>query len=142
MYMCLYYSWCVAIHISSVYHISLGLSWHSYFLIVEVGCQSLSCVQLFATPWTIPTRLLYSWNSPGKNTGVGCHSCFHGIFPTQGSKLASYNAGRFFTTWATREALKLVSEFISFLAYKSVITCKTTIYILINIGHLLRFICK
>ena len=24
-------------------------------------------------------------NSPGKNTGVGCHALFHGIFPTQGS---------------------------------------------------------
>ena len=24
--------------------------------------------------------------SPGKNTGVGCHFCLHGIFPTQGSK--------------------------------------------------------
>ena len=29
---------------------------------------------------------LYSlWNSPGQNTGVGCHSLFQGIFPTQGS---------------------------------------------------------
>ena len=81
--MCLYYSWWVGIHISSVYHISLGLSWHSYFLIVEIGCQSLSRVQLFATPWTIPARLLCSWNSPGKNTGVGCHSCLQGIFPTR-----------------------------------------------------------
>ena len=26
-----------------------------------------------------------SWNSPGKNTGVGCHALLHGIFPTQGS---------------------------------------------------------
>ena len=25
------------------------------------------------------------WNSPGKNTGVGCHSLLHGIFPIQGS---------------------------------------------------------
>ena len=25
------------------------------------------------------------WNSPGKNTGVGCHSLFQEIFPTQGS---------------------------------------------------------
>ena len=25
------------------------------------------------------------WNSPGKNTGVGCHSLLRGIFPTQGS---------------------------------------------------------
>ena len=26
-----------------------------------------------------------SWNSPGKNTGVGCHALLHGIFPIQGS---------------------------------------------------------
>ena len=31
-----------------------------------------------------PTRLLCPWNSPGKNTGVGCHFLFQGIFPTQG----------------------------------------------------------
>ena len=31
-----------------------------------------------------PTRLLYPWNSPGKNAGVGSHSLLHGIFPTQG----------------------------------------------------------
>ena len=36
-----------------------------------------SCIQLFATRWT-PTRLLYPWNSPGKNTGVGCHSLLQG----------------------------------------------------------------
>ena len=27
------------------------------------------------------------WNSPGKNTRVGCHFCFQGIFLTQGSNL-------------------------------------------------------
>ena len=32
-----------------------------------------------------PGRLLCPWNSPGKNTGVGCHCFFQGIFPTQGS---------------------------------------------------------
>ena len=32
-----------------------------------------------------PARLLCPWNSPGKNTGVGCHSLFQGIFLTQGS---------------------------------------------------------
>ena len=26
-------------------------------------------------------------DSPGKNTGVGCHALLQGIFPTQGSKL-------------------------------------------------------
>ena len=33
------------------------------------------------------TRLLSPWNSPGKNTGVGCHSLLQGIFMTQGSNL-------------------------------------------------------
>ena len=28
--------------------------------------------------------LLCPWNFPGKNTGVGCHSLFQGIFLTQG----------------------------------------------------------
>ena len=32
-----------------------------------------------------PARFLCPWNSPGKNTGVGCHSVLQGIFPTQGS---------------------------------------------------------
>ena len=32
-----------------------------------------------------PARLLCPWNSSGKNIGVGCHSLFHGIFPTWGS---------------------------------------------------------
>ena len=30
----------------------------------------------------LPTRLLGPWNSPGKNTGVGCHSLLQGIFRT------------------------------------------------------------
>ena len=32
-----------------------------------------------------PSRLLYPWNSPGKNTGVASYSFLQGIFPTQGS---------------------------------------------------------
>ena len=37
----------------------------------------LSHVRLFKTPWTE--------DSPGKNTGVGCHALLQRIFPTQGS---------------------------------------------------------
>ena len=44
----------------------------------------LSRVQLCGTPWTVPNRLLCPWNSPGKNTGVGCHFLSQGIFPAQG----------------------------------------------------------
>ena len=32
-----------------------------------------------------PTRLLCSWDFPGKDTGVGRHFRLQGIFPTQGS---------------------------------------------------------
>ena len=32
-----------------------------------------SCVRLCATPQRQPTRLRHLWDSPGKNTGVGCH---------------------------------------------------------------------
>ena len=34
-----------------------------------------------------PARLLCPWDSPGKNTGVGCHALLQGIFLTQGSTL-------------------------------------------------------
>ena len=43
--------------------------------------KSLSCVRLFATPWSI-----YSLgNFPGQNSGVGSPSLLQGIFPTQES---------------------------------------------------------
>ena len=37
--------------------------------------------------WLQPTRVLCPWDSPGKNTGMGCHSLLPGSFPTQGSNL-------------------------------------------------------
>ena len=45
----------------------------------------LSCVQVFATPWTVAPRLLCPWDFPGKNPGVGCHFLLQGIFQTHGS---------------------------------------------------------
>ena len=32
-----------------------------------------------------PSRFLCPWDSPGKNTGMGCHALLRGIFLTQGS---------------------------------------------------------
>ena len=46
-----------------------------------------SCVQLCATSGLQPVMLLCPQDSPGKNTGMGCHALLQGIFPTQGSKL-------------------------------------------------------
>ena len=49
--------------------------------------QSLSHVRPFVTHKQQPARLLCPWDSPGKNTGVGCHFLLQGMFPTQGSNL-------------------------------------------------------
>ena len=38
-------------------------------------------------PHRLATRLLPPWDSPGKNSGVGCHFLLQGIFPTQGLNL-------------------------------------------------------
>ena len=37
------------------------------------------------TPWTVALQTRIHGDSPGKNTGVGCHDLLQGIFPTQGS---------------------------------------------------------
>ena len=51
---------------------------------VEDACllSHFCCVLLFATPWTV-ARQAPLWDSPGKNTGVGCYSLLQGIFLTQ-----------------------------------------------------------
>ena len=52
-----------------------------------------------AQSFTCPTLC-----DPGQNTVVGSLSLLQGIFPTQGSTQVSHITGRFFTSWATREA--------------------------------------
>ena len=46
--------------------------------------QQFTYVPLFATLWTValPGPSVHG-DSPGKNTGVGCHALLQGIFPTQ-----------------------------------------------------------
>ena len=39
-------------------------------------CVLVSQSCLFATPWTVALR---PWDSPGKNTGVGCHFLLHNV---------------------------------------------------------------
>ena len=49
---------------------------------VKVSCSVTSISQ---QPHGLqPARLLHPWDSPGKNTGVGCHFLLQAIFPTQG----------------------------------------------------------
>ena len=51
------------------------------------------------------TRFFCPWNSSGKNTGMGCHSRLHRIFPAQGSCIA---VGFFFyqLNWRARNQTK------------------------------------
>ena len=72
-----------------------------------VCAQSLSWVQLFATPWTVAHQAPCPGGSLGKNIGVSCHFLLQGIFLIQGSNPhleSSALAGRFFTASATWEA--------------------------------------
>ena len=52
--------------------------------VVWFCCSVTQSFQLFATPWTVAPQLLCPWDSPSKNTGVGCYVLLQRIFPTQG----------------------------------------------------------
>ena len=58
----------------------------------------------------LPTRLLRPWDSPGKNTGVGCHFLLQGIFPTQGSNPDLPHWRQTLNLWATREAKRKIAN--------------------------------
>ena len=55
--------------------------WISYY-VCACGLGRFSPVRLFATLWTVARQAPLSMNSPGKNTGVGCHALLQGIFST------------------------------------------------------------
>ena len=50
--------------------------------------HTVCCAKLlpsYPALWTVPQESLCPWDSPGKNTGVGCYAFLQGIFLTQGS---------------------------------------------------------
>ena len=50
------------------------------------GVESMLVCPTLCNPMDFKlSKLLCPWDSPGKNTGVGCHSLLQGIFRTQGS---------------------------------------------------------
>ena len=76
-------------------------------------CVYAKSLQLWPTlpPYgLLLARLLCSWDSPGKNTGVGCYFLLQGSFLTQGLNLCilcllHWQVGFFFNTSTTWEAL-------------------------------------
>ena len=63
---------------------------HQVLIPKWLGIKSVLCVHVHLCPNLCDLRncrLLCPWNSPGKNTAVGCHFLLQGIFLTQGSNL-------------------------------------------------------
>ena len=61
-----------------------------------------------------PSRLLCPWNSPGKNTGVDCHSLLWVIFLTRDQTPVSLTEGKLFTIWATNNQFGIISKVVFF----------------------------
>ena len=70
-------------------------------------CSVASVVSDSLRPYGLwPARLLCPWDSPGKNSGVGCCALLQGIFPTQGlilQLLRLLRCRRFFAAEPPRE---------------------------------------
>ena len=66
---------------------------------VGVGCSVAQLCLCDPIDCSSLGSLVLSGDSPGKNTGVGCHSLLQGIFLTQGIEPTSpVLAGKFFTS--------------------------------------------
>ena len=66
--------------------LTLELMCKEYSLFIY-GSESVSCSIMsnsLQPHGLYPARLLYPWDFPGKNTGVGYYFLLQGIFPTQG----------------------------------------------------------
>ena len=87
---------------------SMGFSRQEYWVAIAAAAaksyQSCPTVQPHRPQLT---RLLCPWDSPGKNTGVGCHCLLQGIFLTHGMNLCLLrllHCRQILCCWATREA--------------------------------------
>ena len=96
--------------------------YHSWILV----CMCANSLQLCPTLCNPMDRLFSPWDSPGTNTGAGCHFLLQGIFQTPGiepsSLLSPTLAGGFFTSstiWL------LVKNYAAAAAAKSLQSCLT-----------------
>ena len=79
------------------HHFSSGFCPHTC-----MHAHSLCCVQLSATHGLQPASIFCPWDSPGKNTGMGCPFLIQGNLPNSGTEPAfpasPALAGKFFIT--------------------------------------------
>ena len=106
---------CEEIHLSSL---MLLLFWkctppgsQGVCSLTEGGRAGLCCAGLSLSPGRVsdpmdcsPPGSSVPGDSPGRNTGEGCHALLQGIFLTQDQTQVPCTAGALFTIWTTREA--------------------------------------
>ena len=80
-----------------------------------------------------PNRLLYPWNFPGENTGVGCHFLFQGIFLTQWSNLRLPHTPTLASgLWATWEARYIIFIIYAICSPLLLLSKKVKVKVLVN----------
>ena len=71
-------------------------------------CKVASVVSSSLQPYVLqPARLLCPWDSPGKNTGVGCHFLLQGLILTEGSNQGLLHCRKIFYCLSHRETLHI-----------------------------------
>ena len=72
------------------------------------------------------TMLLCSRDSPGKNTGVGCHFLLQGIFPTQGSNPGFLHWRQIFFISTRKQAPLYLDPAASTQEHQALLACSST----------------
>ena len=79
----------ILINVITVYWIEFPVLYRRFLLSLFYMLLLLSPSVVLGSVWPYGlwcSRILYPWNSPGKNTREGCHALLQGIFPNPGIK--------------------------------------------------------
>ena len=90
-----------------IYLFTFSLALSKSFSCFKSSVQSCSVTSVVSSIlWTHglwPTRLLYPWDFPGRNSGVDCHVLLQGIFLSQGLNAFFLHCRQILYGWVTRE---------------------------------------
>ena len=84
------------------------IAWELWCVFVKVA---QSCLTLCNPMGCSLSGSFVHGDFPGKNTRLGCHFLFQGIFPPRDWTQVSHIAGRFFTIWVIKKAQEYWSEY-------------------------------
>ena len=133
---CLYIIW--NIHILIIFQ-CFTLGKVSFLIEGEILPICVSCSVMHNSLWPHGlqfARLLCPWNSPGKNTGMGCHFLLQGIFLTQGSNPGLLHCKQIL--YHLRYQGALIFKHLSYFNFDILIFWKFCFYVIWNI-HILHY---